>query len=315
MAALLEPSSGERFASKGSKLLLWPQGDLLRLVQLLDAREMAPASAACKTAREHLQVPIRHIRDVAADSAEQAHVLDMNLAVEALDELVDQARQVTGASKDDCLWQSSWEKLRKLETSLYMEMRYVYGLDWEMKPGKLVSKKGTWMKTNTCFSWELKDGEKLYLPQGVVMPVMQIGKVVDDMELKRHDWVVQHLRVWMKPAIVHTLEARRNVWFVYFPHWDGTGLAITALADTWLKRTTQMSGDLQPFELVYVPKGLPMHIVQPPSPVDEEWEKFRHQHVHMHRKVVLTAPPLTVKQDQYDIFVGQGGSKAVLGFR
>jgi len=145
------------------------------------------------------------------------------------------------------------------------------------------------------------------------MPVMQIGRVIDDMELKRHDWVKQHLRVWMKPPIVRTLEARRHVWFIYFPHWESTGSSITALADTWLKRTTQMSGDLQPFELVYVPKGLPVRLANPPSPVDEEWEKYRHHHVHMHRKVVLIAPPLTVKQDQYDIYIGQGELKSVLG--
>lgn len=316
MAALLESGSGEMSVGQSCEFLLWARSDLRRLLQLLETREIAPAFAVCKTAREQLRVPIVHIHGAAEHSAEQAHMLDMNLAVEALDHLVDQARQVTGASKHDSLWQPAWDKLRTLEESLHLEMRYVYGLDWEMKPGKLVSKKGTWLKTNTCFSWELRDGpEKLYLPQGVVMPVMQIGKVVDEMELKRHDWAVQHLRVWMKPSIVRTLEARRHVWFIYFPHWEGTGLAITALADTWLKRTTQMSGELQPFELIYVPKGLPVRLAQSPSPVDEEWEKYRHQHVHMHRKVTLIAPPLTVKQDQYDIYVGQGGSKAVSGFR
>jgi len=315
MAALLEPGSGEGPAGKSCKLFLWPHSDLLRLLQLLDARDIAPALAACKTAREELRAPITTSIHRAEDSADQTHVLDINLAVETLDHLVDQARQVTGASKDDCLWQPAWDRLRALEASLNLEMRYVYGLDWEMKPGKLVSKKGTWLKTNACFSWELRDGEKLYLPQGVVMPVMQIGKVVDEVELKRHDWAVQHLRVWMKPSIVRTLETRRHVWFIYFPHWEETGSVITALADTWLKRTTQMSGELQPFELIYVPKGLPVRLTQSPSPVDEEWEKYRHQHVHMHRKVTLTTAPLTVKQDQYDIYVGQGGSKTVLGFR
>jgi len=311
MAALLDPSKVDRSSDQSCKFPLWPQDDLLRLLQLLESHDVASALVSCKAASDQLRVPMTLMQH----AAEQAHTLDVHLAVETLDRLADQARQVTGASKHDCSWQPAWGNLRTLEASLHMEMRYVYGLDWEMKPGKLVSKKGTWLKINSCFSWELRDGEKLYLPQGVVMPVMQIGRVVDDTELKRHDWVVQHLRVWMKPSIVRTLEARRHVWFVYFPHWEETGLAITALADTWLKRTTQMSGELQPFELIYVPKGLPLRLAQPPSLVDEEWEKYRHQHVHMHRKVMLIAPPLTVKQDQYDIYVGQGGSKPVLGLR
>lgn len=307
-----ENSSDKGSAGEGDKVLLWPQGDLLRLLQLLEAHDIVPASAMCKTARERFRVPVDHFRDAAANSGDE---LDIKMAVEALDHLVDEAVQVTGASKQDRLWRPAWDTLRTLESSLYLEMRYVYGIDWDMKPGKLVSKKGTWLKTSACFSWELKDGEKLYLPQGIVMPVMQIGKVVDEKELRRHDWVKQHLRVWMKPSIIRILEARRNVWFVYFPHWEVSGLTITALADTWLKRTTQMSGDLQPFELAYVPKGLPMHLAEPPCLVDEEWEKFRHQHVHVHRKVTLIAPPLTVKHDQYDIYVGQGERKASLGFR
>merc|ERR1712066_250374 len=97
-----------------------------------------------------------------------------------------------------------------------------------------------------------------------------------------------------------------GVWFVYWPHFEEKGLNAVAVADTWLKRTTQMSGDLQPFELIYVPKGLTLRLSQEPLSVEEEWEKYRHQHVHLHRRVVLVAPPLTVKQDQYDIFVGQG---------
>merc|ERR1712217_255047 len=203
-------------------------------------------------------------------------------------------------------WQPAWERLQSLEVALHTEMRYVYGPDWEVKPGKLVSKKGTWLKTNTRFSWELIEGQKLYLPQGVVMPVLQIGRVVDPEELKRHEWVGQHLRVWLKPPIVRTLEERTGVWFVYWPHFEDKGLLIVALSDTWLKRTTQMSGDMQPFELIYVPKGLTIRLSQEASPVDEEWEKNRHQHVHLHRRITLATPPLTVKQEQYDIYVGQG---------
>lgn len=138
------------------------------------------------------------------------------------------------------------------------------------------------------------------------MPVLQLGKVLDATEIKRHEWAGQHLRVWIKPPIIQTLEARRGVWFIYWPHWEDKGSVIVPQADTWMKRTTQMSSELQPFELIYVPKGLPVQLTQEACAVSEEWEKYRHQHVHLHRKIVLASPPLLVKQDQYEIFVGQG---------
>merc|ERR1711874_20181 len=99
----------------------------------------------------------------------------------------------------------------------------------------------------TLFSWEIPAGEKLYLPEGIALPVMQIGRVADPLEINLHEWSTQHLRVWLKPSIVKTLEARRNVWFVYMPHFEGEGTVIVAAVDTWLKRSTQMSGELQPF--------------------------------------------------------------------
>merc|ERR1712137_536128 len=114
------------------------------------------------------------------------------------------------------------------------------------------------------------------------MPVMQIGKVTDAVEVKRHEWAGQHLRVWLKPPIVRTLEDRQGVWFVYWPHFEDRGQIIVAAADTWLKRTCQLS-QLQPFELIYVPRGLAIRLVRPPCEVEEDWEKNRHQHVHMHR--------------------------------
>merc|ERR1711957_759046 len=97
-------------------------------------------------------------------------------------------------------------------------------------------------------------------PHSVIMPVLQIGRITDPLELKRHEWTTQHFRVWVKPAIVQTLEVRRNIWFVYWPHWQCDGLTIVPVIDTWLKRSTQMSGEVQPFELVYVPKGLPVRL-------------------------------------------------------
>lgn len=220
-----------------------------------------------------------------------------------------QSSQVSKAEEADVVgslptWQGAWEQLRTIEAALHTEMRYVYGPDWEVKPGKCVSKKGTWLKRTTQFSWEVKESQKLYIPPGIVMPVLQIGQVTDKAELKRHEWGAQHLRVWLKPPIVRTLEQRRGTWFVYWPHWEDEGLQIVAAVDTWLKRTTQMSGELQPFELIYVPRGMALKLAREPEAVDEQWEISRHAHVHQHRKVVLGAPPLTVKQDKYDIFVG-----------
>jgi len=213
-------------------------------------------------------------------------------------------------ANDPRSWQAAWEELRSLETSLHTEMRYIYAPDWDLKPGKLISKKGTWLKPNAKFSWELTDKQKLYLPQGVIMPVLQISKVTDAAELKRHEWVAQHLRVWLKPPIVSSLEARRNCWFVYLPHWEERGIVITAAADTWLKRATSMSGDLQPFELIYVPKGAAINLSRPPAEVDEDWEKFRHQHVHLHRKVLLASPPLTIRKEKHEVFIRQADDPA-----
>lgn len=203
-------------------------------------------------------------------------------------------------------WEETWGRLHSLESTLNTEVRYVYGPDWEVKPGKLVSKKGTWLKKNSKFSWELEGLEKLYLPQGIAMPTLQIGKVMDAQELKRHDWVSQHLRVWVKPSLLTKLEARQNIWYVYWPHFEQQGKTIVPAVDTWLKRTAQLSGELQPFELIYLPEGLPVMLSGEPVAVDEEWEKNRHPHVHKHRKIFLSSPPLTVKQEQFVIFVGQG---------
>ncbi len=40
------------------------------------------------------------------------------------------------------------------------------------------------------------------------MPVLQIGRITDLVELRRHEWSTLHHRVWVKPAIIQTLEVR-----------------------------------------------------------------------------------------------------------
>merc|ERR1711972_240812 len=104
----------------------------------------------------------------------------------------------------------------------------------------------------------------------------------------------------MKPTILRSLEARRDVWFLYWPHFDAEGTVIVSTVDTWLKRSCQMSGELQPFELIYVPKGMLVHCVCQPEAVTEEWEKVRHGHVNQHRKVTLAESPLTMRRDKFD---------------
>lgn len=293
-------------ASSG-RLTVWPEEDLIRLLRLLQVNSLVSMATVSTAMFQQLRTPVTLMRNSKSDPVGCAQQVEAQQALASLELAVAQASKVTGGiGLPPLAWQPAWERLQSLEVSLHTEMRYVYGPDWEVKPGKLVSKKGTWLKTNTRFSWELTEGQKLYLPQGVVMPVLQIGGVADAEELKRHEWVAQHLRVWMKPPIVRTLEARCGVWFVYWPHFEDKGLLIVAMSDTWMKRTTQMSGDLQPFELIYVPKGLTIRLSQEPVTVEEEWEKYRHQHVHLHRRITLAIPPLTVKQDQYDIYVGQG---------
>lgn len=287
---------------------LWPQEDTLRLLSLLQASSVGSILAACTALHHQLQAPAGTMRKHRADPVKCSEAVQAQQTLASLEASLSQACQFTGTQPgaSPAAWQGARQTLQSMETSMYTECRYCYGPDWDVKPGKLVSRKGTWLKVSTRFSWELTDTQKLYVPQGVVMPVMQIGRVTDPTELQRHDWASQHVRVWMKPTIVRTLEARRGVWFVYYPHFEDKGRVLIALADTWLKRTTVMSGELEPFELIYVPKGLPVHLATEPALVEEEWEKSRHQHVHLHRKLILASPPLTMKQDKYDIFVGQG---------
>jgi hypothetical protein len=201
--------------------------------------------------------------------------------------------------------------LSSLEEAFNYEMRYVHGPDWELKPGRLITRKGTWLKKTTRFSWDIPHEDKLYVPEGVGVPILQIGRVTDPVELRLHEWSEQHLRVWVKPAIITKLEARRNVWYVYWPHWkdslQGDGISIAAAADTWMKRTTGMSGEMQPFELIYVPKGMVVQLTREPEVVDEEWEVNRHGHVNQHRRVTLSAHPTCLRRDKFDIFGGQPG--------
>lgn len=283
----------------------WPAEDMARLIGLLQANSLARLSIACKALQN--QLPVLLARNAESNPGKYGEALELHHATASLNMALSQASELE--IKKPLSWQSALEELKNFESSLRTEMRYVYGPDWEMKPGKLVSKKGTWLKHTTQFSWEVPESQKLYMPTGVVMPVAQIGKVVDPVELKRHEWVRQHLRVWLKPGIVESLENRRGVWFVYWLHWEDRGLTIVATADTWLKRSTQMSGELLTFELIYVPKGMAVQLSCIPALVEEDWEKNRHQHVHLHRRVQLDLPPITMKQDQFDIFVGQGNDR------
>jgi len=292
-------------------LVVWPEEDMLRLLLLTSAAGGAALTMACTALSQQLAEPVKLLRKSEMGEEGGMQALELQQSLRSLELAMEQADAHAAAGSSPAspapppTWQTAWEQLRSLEGSLQTEMRYVYGPDLEVKPGKLVSKKGTWLKKGTKFSWETPDAHKLYLPTGVVVPVLQIGQVADPVERKRHEWSSQHLRVWLKPAIIRSLEARRGVWFVYWPHFEDDGACIVATTDTWLKRSTQMSGELNPFELVYVPKGLPVRLARDPEIVDEQWEKFRHPHVHQHRKVTLASPPLTVKQDKYDVFIGQ----------
>jgi len=205
--------------------------------------------------------------------------------------------------------------LTSLEAALDYEMRYVHGPDWELKPGRLITRKGTWLKKTTRFSWDIAPQDKLYVPEAVGLPILQIGRVTDQTELKLHEWSEQHLRVWLNPSIIKKLEARRDVWFVYWPHWQASvpfegpseGVAIAATVDTWLKRNTGMSAEMQPFELIYVPKGMVVNLSCEVEEVDEEWELNRHTHTHQHRKVKLAGQPSCLRRDKFDVLLGQQG--------
>lgn len=281
---------------------------MLRLLRCLGAGSAGHLMMANGALHKRLSAPVAQLRRAEAEPS-TADDLEMQEVLYAMNGLLAEGSKKTANSSVQSL-SDAREQLSKLEAAFHTEMRYVHGPDWEVKPGKLITKKGTWLKQTTKFSWEIPAGEKMYLPEGVALPVLQIGRVTDPVELKTHEWSSQHLRVWMKPTLVRQLEARRDVWYIYAPHFEGEGTVVVATADTWMKRSCQMSGELQPFELICVPKGLPLYLVSPPQTVTEEWERKRHANVHQHRKVVLSAPPLTMRRDKFDVFVGQPEEKA-----
>lgn len=298
--------------------MIWPAEDSLRLLLLLGARSAARIVTTCRAASQRYGGLVPLQRKAEADPAKYQQDLEAQAAIASLELVLAEAHQALtppasegssehtqkGLMAATSTFDGALKELEKLESTLHTEMRYLYGPDWDLKPGKLISKKGTWLKKSTGFSWDVSDSDKYYLPNGISMPALQIGKVTDPVELKRHEWSRQHQRIWLKPTIIDSLEARRGVWFIYGPHWEVVGNEIVALLDTWLKRSCQMSGELAPFELIYVPKDLSVRLKCRPEAVEEEWEKFRHPHVHQHMKVTLDAAPLTVKQEKYDIFVG-----------
>lgn len=311
----MAPNNGGAVGSSAGLTLPWPQEDILRLLRLLGTRDSARLAACNRSLRKRLQKPVSHMRRCEADpaaAAEHEQVLDMSEALQDLDGLLDQAACAAAGEPLPSL-SAALEQLSALEAVLHTEMRYVHGPDWELKPGRLITRKGTWLKHTTRFSWEIPANEKLYLPEGVALPVLQIGRVVDKSELSLHEWSCQHLRVWLKPSILRSIESRADYWFVYWPHFDSEGLVVVAAADTWLKRSCQMSGELQPFELIYVPKGVVIHLEREPEIVDEEWETGRHAHIHQHRKLVLASPPRTMRRDKYDILIGQPEEKLPAG--
>lgn len=307
-----------------SASMLWPAEDLLRLMCMANAQSLATLPAVSSEFSKHFGASVKIAKECKGD----AQSLELEQTCASLEALVGRALTVPASPEKTEKaaaaappivppenWGAAWQNMRALEAEMHSDMWHVYGPDWDIQPGKLISKKGTWLKRTTQFSWETKEVQKLYMPHGVVMPCLQISSIKDKAELKRHEWVAQHLRVWLRPSIVRTLEARRGIWFTYWPHWQDEGLSILAVSDTWLKRTTQMSGELQPFELIYVPKGQRLRLTREAEIVGESepWERYRHAHVHQHRRVLLAASPLTVKRDKYDVFIGQGSERTMQG--
>lgn len=304
-------AAGGRSKLDAGSFVVWPAEDSLRLVCLLQACSSVPLLLACQSTRRQYSSLVDLRRKAEADPDNFQAVLEARGALASLELALADAEDSSAAPDAVSLTaapstlESSLAQLTKMEKEMHVEMWYVYGHDWEPKPGRLISRKGTWLKKSTCFSWEISEEDKLYVPHGVSMPILQIGQVTSPAELERHEWTTQHRRVWVMPAIIRALEARRGVWFIFGPHWEVLGDDIVPAVDTWLKRSCQMSGELQPFEMVYMPKDVPVRLLGEPKIVVEEWEKSRHPHVQQHRRVTLAGQPLTVKQEKYDIFVGQ----------
>jgi len=297
---------------------LWPQHDLIRLVGLLQVSGLGALLAACKDFSQNLQAPASAVRQSGANPEDCDQILEAHRILAAMDDTLLQAEKLTAGQGElsiadlEDAERSVLEKINALEADLASVHCYCYSPDIDMAPGKLVARKGTWIKTSTRFSWELPEEDKFYVPQGMAVPIIQLGPVTDREEATRHDWAGQHLKIWMKPAVMKALEARRHTWFVYLPHFRDEGLSLLATSDSWIKRSAQLSGELDPFEMVYIPQGIRIQLAGPVQHVQEEWERDRHNNVYQHRKIVLARPLVTIKQDNFDIMVGHddsGGSR------
>ncbi|CAE7307532.1 ebh [Symbiodinium microadriaticum] len=178
-----------------------PEPDTFRLLGLLQAKEFGPLLPASSSCRTRFQEPVHALRRAEADPKSGAlEEMEMREALRDLQSLVAEAQEVGVRMAGLRHRRALASLLRCIALSLDEgpDKYFIAGLP----------RKGG------------ERAEKLYLPAGVAVPVLQIGKVIDQEELKLHDWVCQHLRVWLKPEILQTIEARYGTWFVYWPHFE-----------------------------------------------------------------------------------------------
>jgi hypothetical protein len=99
-------------------------------------------------------------REAGSGSPEAQQSLEMQDAIKKLEVALAETSKRTDKPGGDLsvnppTLQTALADLETLEQALSTEIRYVYGPDWDIAPGKLTSKKGTWIKPSTCFSWEI----------------------------------------------------------------------------------------------------------------------------------------------------------------
>jgi len=199
------------------------------------------------------------------------------------------------------------EELNRLERTL-CEMWYIYHPDWKIQGSSIVAEKGTWLKKSTKLSWDAAADEVMhYVPIKAVIPFLKISNVADAVERNRHQYSKIHRRLWVHPEVIKQLDDRLHCFYIYWPHWTldvgGSSVSIIANQMTYLKRSTGMSWDLQPWEMILCVEGQRVVLAERPCAVTEAFEKNRHKYVHEHRRVRLDKAPRILRGEKYSVIV------------
>lgn len=310
---------GGGFHKRAVSLLsgVWPRTDFHRLISMLAVRDIGSMAATCSGLKRKFQGMTENVR---GGGDELQLMLSAEQLLSDVETLLAVGAEMEGDGGPESLPKA--EDSASLDAKVFeatavakeIEKAYIYLPDWQIKPNQIVAHKGSWIKVSTQFSWELQPQHKLYVPAGMAVPVLHTSRVRDAAERGRHEWTRHHSQIWITSKAAKALQARRGVWFVYAPCVEvdpQNPLVAKFKENSWIKRSCQLSGELELFELMCVPQGFRIYLRSPPSQVTEPWEMHRHAHTHLHLRLHLDTEPVTkpiiCDGEKYEFFLGQEG--------